>query len=437
MKTMPLPKVATREEWLAARKALLRREKELTRQRDAVNADRRRLPMVRIEKGYEFQGPTGTLRLRDLFDGRRQLIVYHFMFDPDWEQGCPSCSLLVDNIGHLSHLHARDTALVLVSRAPLEKILPFKARMGWTVPWVSAFGSDFNYDFHVTMDESVAPVEYNYRSKVELLARGEDYFAEGESHGVSAFLREGDAVFHTYSAYARGAELLLGTYNWLDLTALGRQEDWEEPAGRSDGPFMHWVRHHDRYEGVPAGQGCCAHATDAPREDHAMTPKVPLKVSCPSEVEVTVTRVFDAPRRSVFEAMTRPELVKRWLYGPEDWPLVQCEIDPKPGGRLRYVWRNKEKGDMGMSGVFRAVEAPQRIVHTELFDEDWTGGETLVTTILEERGGRAEASSTVRYSSKEARDGALKTGMIEGWGVAYDRLAELLDSGEARARARS
>ena len=423
-----LPPVASREEWLAARKALLQHEKELTRQRDAVNAERRRLPMVRIEKDYVFQTPNGPARLIGLFEGRRQLIVYHFMFDPEWEQGCPSCSWLVDNIGHLSHLRARNTTLVLISRAPLEKVLPFKRRMGWTFPWVSSFGSDFNYDFHVTMDETVAPVEYNYRSKAELLARGEDFFADGESHGVSAFLRESEAVFHTYSAYARGAEILLGTYNWLDLTALGRQEDWEQPAGRSDGPFMHWVRHHDRYEEAEPANGCC-HSAAGSAEVRTMTPKVPLKVSYPSDAELTVERSFDAPRRRVFEAMVRPELVKQWLYGPDDWPMAVCEIDFRVGGNYRYVWRNKEKGDMGMGGVFKEIAAPERIVHTELFDEDWTGGETVLTTRFDERGGRTIVTVTVRYSSKAAREGALKTGMIEGWGVAYDRLAEMLSSG--------
>jgi uncharacterized protein YndB with AHSA1/START domain len=299
--------------------------------------------------------------------------------------------------------------------------------MGWTVPWVSSFGSDFNHDFHVTMDEKVAPVEYNYRSKAELLARGEDFFAEGESHGVSAFLRDGDAVFHTYSAYARGAEILLGTYNWLDLTALGRQEDWEEPAGRSDGPFMHWVRHHDRYEQAAPESGCCHQASP---QEHAMTPKVPLKVSYPSDIELRVERGFAAPRRRVFEAMARPELVQQWLYGPEDWPLAECQIDFRVGGKYRYVWRNTEKGDMGMGGVFQEIAAPERIVHTELFDQDWTGGETVQTTRFDERDGRTTVVVTVRYSSKEAREGALKTGMIDGWGVAYDRLAALLAAGK-------
>ena len=259
----------SREEWLVARKALLAKEKEFTRQRDALSALRRRLPMVEIDKAYLFEGPDGTVRLLDLFEGRRQLIVYHFMFDPNdpppgksgepWDEGCSGCSFLVDNIGHLAHLHARDTSLVLVSRAPLAKIIPFKARMGWTVPWFSSFGSDFNYDFHATLDEAVAPVEYNYRNQAELAGKGESHFAQGEAHGLSVFLRDGDRIFHTYSTYARGVDPLNGTYNYLDLTPLGRQEDWEEsPEGWPQAPTYEWVRHHDRYGERPMdADGCC------------------------------------------------------------------------------------------------------------------------------------------------------------------------------------
>jgi predicted dithiol-disulfide oxidoreductase (DUF899 family) len=264
-RSLEYPKIVSRDEWLSTRVALLSKEKELTRHRDAVNAERRRLPMVRIEKDYVFEGPAGKVRLLDLFGGRRQLIVYHFMFDPSWEKGCPSCSLLIDNVGHLSHLYARHTSLVLVSRAPLAKIEQFKKRMGWTVPWYSSFDSDFNYDFHVTLDESVAPVNYNYRDKAALVRKGEIYITKSESHGLSVFLRDGDSVFHTYSTYARGTDLLAGTYNYLDLTPLGRQEDWEEPPGRSDRPFMHWVRHHDRYEEpLKASTSCCGSGKEQP-----------------------------------------------------------------------------------------------------------------------------------------------------------------------------
>jgi predicted dithiol-disulfide oxidoreductase (DUF899 family) len=239
------PQVVSRDEWLVARSGLLAKEKEFTRQRDALNAERRRLPMVEIDKTYVFEGRDGTASLLDLFEGRSELLTYHFMFDPDWDEGCPSCSFVVDNIGHLAHLHARDTTLVLVSRARIETIEPYRRRMGWTVPWYSSFGSDFNYDFHVTLDEAVAPVEYNYRALPDLGATWQGW--SGEMHGISAFLRRGDRVFHTYSSFARGTDLVVGTYNWLDLTARGRQEDWEQPPGRSDGPLMGWLRRHDNY----------------------------------------------------------------------------------------------------------------------------------------------------------------------------------------------
>ena len=167
--------------------------------------------MVKVEKAYVFEGPEGAVRLLDLFDGRQQLIVYHAMFDPGWDEACPMCSFLIDNLGHPAHLRdARDTALVVISRAPLPKIEAFKARMGWTVPWYSSFGSDFNYDFHVTLDEAIAPVEYNYRDKAALQQAGG--IPEGEQPGLSVFLRDGDAIFHTYSTYTRGLDLLLGTY---------------------------------------------------------------------------------------------------------------------------------------------------------------------------------------------------------------------------------
>jgi predicted dithiol-disulfide oxidoreductase (DUF899 family) len=179
---MSLPEVVSRDAWLVARKTLLAKEKELTRRRDALNAERRRLPMVRVEKDYVFTGPEGEARLLDLFEGRRQLIVGHFMFDPRWEDGCSSCSAGADEVsaGLLAHLHARDTTLAYVSRAPLEKLERWKAKKGWTFPWYSSYGSDFNYDFHVTIDESVAPAEYNYRTRAEHEAAGTAGYLEGE-----------------------------------------------------------------------------------------------------------------------------------------------------------------------------------------------------------------------------------------------------------------
>jgi predicted dithiol-disulfide oxidoreductase (DUF899 family) len=218
---MSLPKIVSRDEWLAARKALLVKEKELTRARDALNAERRRLPMVEIDKPYVFTGPDGEASLLDLFGGRRQLILGHFMFDPRWEDGCPSCSAGADEVsrGLIEHLHTRDTELVYVSRAPIEKLERWKAKKGWFFPWYSSYGSDFNYDFHATLDESVAPLEYNYRDREEYERAGSehpfDYEQPIEMPGTSVFLRDGDRVFHTYSSYARGAEMTGGrTTSW-------------------------------------------------------------------------------------------------------------------------------------------------------------------------------------------------------------------------------
>jgi len=233
-----LPRIAGRDEWLAARKDLLAKEKELTTQRDALNADRRNLPMVELEKHYTFGGPSGTVGLADMFDGRPQLIVYHFMFDPEWEDGCPSCSAGTDELspGFLEHLHTRDTSYAMVSRAPLAKLECWKAKKGWALPWYSSFGTDFNYDFGVTIDESVAPGRYNFRTKEEWDAMDPDFFASDqpfEMPGRSCFLQVDGRVFHTYSQYARGLESTGGSYYFLDLTALGRQEEWEEPKGRT------------------------------------------------------------------------------------------------------------------------------------------------------------------------------------------------------------
>jgi predicted dithiol-disulfide oxidoreductase (DUF899 family) len=230
---MSLPQIVSRDEWLAARTALLEQEKELTRRRDALSAARRELPMVEITKDYRFTGPQGEVGLADLFEGRRQLLVYHFMFDPAWEEGCPSCTAGVDEVapGFLEHLHTRDTTYALVSRAPLEKLERYKAAKGWDIPWYSSGGSDFNYDFAVTIDAEQGSRHYNYRD----VADEPDWAGQSwEMPGRSAFLRADDRIFHTYSQYARGLESTGGSYYFLDLTALGRQEDWEEPKGRSE-----------------------------------------------------------------------------------------------------------------------------------------------------------------------------------------------------------
>jgi predicted dithiol-disulfide oxidoreductase (DUF899 family) len=236
---MTLPKIVTRDEWLSARKELLTREKELTRLRDRLSSERRELPMVEIDKPYRFEGPDGPATLADLFEGRRQLIIYHFMFHPEWDDGCPSCTAGTDEIsqGFLDHLHIRDTSYAMVSRAPLEKLQAWKAKRGWDIPWFSSFGTDFNTDFGVTMDESVGARQFNYRTKEEFEAMGADLFASPQPFdmpGRSCFLRVDDRIFHTYSQYARGLESTGGSYYFLDLTVLGRQEEWEEPKGRSE-----------------------------------------------------------------------------------------------------------------------------------------------------------------------------------------------------------
>jgi predicted dithiol-disulfide oxidoreductase (DUF899 family) len=231
-----LPNVGTREDWLAARVELLRKEKELTRARDALNAERRRLPMVRVEKDYRFQAPSGEKRLVDLFEGRTQLIVHHFMWIDARDEGCPGCSMQMDTVGDVfTHLRAANTTLAFVSRAPLAKLEAFRARMGWRQPIVSSAGSDFNYDFHATVDASRGQTTYNFRD-VRDLGGAWPSFA-GDLPGVSVFLRDGEDVFHTYSAYARGTEPESNVFGFLDFTALGRQEE--------HGP---WQRHRDRYE---------------------------------------------------------------------------------------------------------------------------------------------------------------------------------------------
>lgn len=224
----PHPKIVSKDEWLADRKKHLAHEKELTKQRDRVTAERRRLPMVRVEKDYVFDSPEGKRHLRDLFENRNQLIVYHFMFDPEWDEGCKGCTGYVDALGDLSLLQERDATFALISRAPSVKLESYKRQRGWSRPWYSSFGSDFNYDFHVTLDDKVAPVEYNYRSKAEMIEKNISNLRDGEAHGLSVFFRLGDDVFHTYSVYARGTEGMTDAYSLLDITPYGRQEDWED-----------------------------------------------------------------------------------------------------------------------------------------------------------------------------------------------------------------
>ena len=244
--------VVSRERWIAERKGLLAREKELTHLRDQLAGERRALPWVRIEKDYVFDAAEGRRRLADLFEGRRQLLVQHFMFGPGWEQGCPSCSFMADHIAGMKiHLEHRDLTLLVVSRAPLADIERFRKRMGWPFKWVSSHGSDFNHDFRVSFtpeEMATGAVDYNYRRQP---------FPAEEAPGISVFYRnDAGEVFHTYSTYGRGVEVMMGTYNLLDLTPKGRDEH------NPDYP-MDWVRHHDRYQPAPAAQAatqggsCC------------------------------------------------------------------------------------------------------------------------------------------------------------------------------------
>jgi predicted dithiol-disulfide oxidoreductase (DUF899 family) len=229
---MKLPPVVSQEEWQAALDAVRAEEKEHTHARDALAAERRRLPRVRIDKEYVLDGPGGKSTLLDLFEGRRQLILYHFMFGPNQDAGCDGCSMFTDQVGHLAHLHARDTSFALVSRAPSDKIEAYRQRMGWTIPWYSWFGGDFGVDFG-TSPEKPRVGEYQ----------------DGENFGLSVFIHEGDAVFRTYFTTSRGVEALGSVWTFLDLTPLGRQEVWEDsPAGYPQTKPYEWWRRHDEYD---------------------------------------------------------------------------------------------------------------------------------------------------------------------------------------------
>jgi predicted dithiol-disulfide oxidoreductase (DUF899 family) len=238
--------VVSRQEWLDARLALLAKEKLLTRRHDALARERRELPWVRVDKKYVFETSEGSVTLTELFGDKNQLMIYHFMFGPDWEQGCPSCSMATDTIdANYLHLAARGASFAMVSRAPIEKIAPFKERMGWSVPWVSSYASDFNYDFGVSLGKD-APKDswYNF---------GTTGHPSDEAHGLSTFYRDEEgAIYHTYSTYGRGPEGTLGVYALLDMAPKGRDEEalpWP----------MAWVKHHDRYETAKPAAACCAH----------------------------------------------------------------------------------------------------------------------------------------------------------------------------------
>lgn len=231
--TMTWPPVVDRETWNDARGVLLQQEKALTRMKDAVSAARRRMPMVEVTRNYCFEGDEGSVSLLDLFQGRPQLIVQHFMFSPDWEEGCDGCSMMAEHIGPLSHLHARRTSFVLTSRAPLPKLQSFSRRMGWSLPWFSTHGDAFNRDFGATVEDE-------------------------EQQAISVFLRRGDRIFHTWSTYARGEEPFMMVFDLLDLTPMGRQEEWENsPVGIPQEPTYSWMRHSDNYDNAESRSCHC------------------------------------------------------------------------------------------------------------------------------------------------------------------------------------
>jgi predicted dithiol-disulfide oxidoreductase (DUF899 family) len=239
-------RIVNQNEWLKARKELLAAEKEFTRQRDALIEARRKLPMVKVEKEYVFDGPQGAVSLSDLFEGRRQLIVYHFMFEPTRKTGCKHCSCVMDNIaGGLIHLTASDTSFAAISRAPIDKIEAFKKRMQWTFPWVSSFNNEFNYDYYVTLDPARGYSNHNYRTM--------DF--SGELPGLSVFICDYGQILHSYSTYLRGLDIFLPMYHLLDATPLGRQEESGNSMAAGEAS---WIRYHDQYgERASAGKGCC------------------------------------------------------------------------------------------------------------------------------------------------------------------------------------
>jgi predicted dithiol-disulfide oxidoreductase (DUF899 family) len=267
-RTIDKPKIVSREEWLVARKKLLAREKQLTRERDTVAAERRQLPWVKVEKNYTFDSSSGKKSLADLFNGKSQLIVYHLMFGPEWQEACPSCSFNMDHTDSaLVHLAQRDVSFAAISRSPISKIEAFKKRMGWKFNWVSSHGSDFNYDYHVSFTpEQLAQgkVEYNFDLTV---------FPGAEAPGISVFYKDQDGhIFHTYSAYARGTETTMNAYNYLDYVPKGRDEDGLAFS-------MSWLRHHDRYEsGQLADENLPYWPADAARQDHRTAPGASRKL---------------------------------------------------------------------------------------------------------------------------------------------------------------
>ena len=375
-------------EWLTARKELLAKEKEFTRLRDELSRRRRELPWEKVEKLYVFDGPNGKHTLADLFDGRNQLIVYHFMFGPGWEEGCPSCSFLADNFdGARVHMAQRDVSFAVVSRATLPEIEAFKKRMGWRFPWLSSFGSDFNFDYRVSFakDELAdGKRPYNY---------GTMGFGSEEGPGLSVFYKNEDGeIFHTYSAYARGLDILLTAYNFLDLTPKGRDEEAMVPHP------MAWVRHHDRYDGEEAASCCSGEVAKA------STMTEPMLSEFYEEVGVT---------RRILERIPAAKL--SWRPHLKSMTLGQLGIHiAMVPGRLATM----AQGD-GFDVSQGNFEPPQpknlQEIHTT-FEESVREAEAQLTGMTDEK---AQGSFTLRLRDRELfskpRIGILRSIMLNHW----------------------
>ena len=372
-------KVASPAEWLAARKELLAKEKEFTRLRDELSRRRRELPWEKVEKNYVFDGPKGKMKLADLFDGRSQLIVYHFMFGPEWKEGCPSCSFLADHFdGARIHMAQRDVTLAVISRATLPEIEAFKKRMGWRFPWVSSFGSDFNFDYGVSFskdEKGNGKRPYNY---------GTIDFPQEEGPGLSVFYRdEQGEIFHTYSTYARGLDMLLTAYNFIDLTPKGRDEEGMVPHA------MAWVRHHDRYAGEAA---------------KATTIIDPILSEFQEEVAIT---------RRILDRVPADKLT--WRPHPKSMSLGQLAIHiaTTPGSVATTA-----QGD-GFDVSQGNFEPPQpknlQEIHAA-FEESVREAETQLTGMTDEK---AQGSFTLTLRDKELfskpRTGILRSIMLNHW----------------------
>ena len=378
-------RVVSPADWVKARKDLLAKEKEFTHLRDDLSRQRRELPWEKVQKNYVFVGPKGKLALADLFDGRSQLIIYHFMFGPGWKEGCPSCSFLADNFdGMRIHLAQRDVTFAVVSRAALPEIEAFKKRMAWRFPWVSSSGSDFNFDYAVSFEGNVKR-SYNYGTL--------DEFPREEAPGASVFYKDADGqIFHTYSTYGRGLDILLTTYNYLDLTPKGRDEEGMGPHA------MAWVRHHDRYEGGEAASCCAAEAGKTSRQVE------PLVTEFTEEVAIT-KRILD---RIPADKLT-------WRPHPKSMTLGQLAIHIATIPARVSNLAQADEFDVSQ-GQFVPPQPKDLCEIQTAFEESVHEAETRLKSMTDET---AHGTWTAKFHDKELftkpRIGVLRSIMLNHW----------------------